>query len=448
MFHHAPHGAAAVVPLDATQNVDPRLIAMFMKKPATVGIQNTVTHHIEPIRPPTITDTEYIFDLPNTGGAYLDFRNTEMYVKGYLAWKDGTRLKPDEKIVSANNFLYTLFNSVDIWVGHNQTEIHIANFPYKCFVQQLERNTIRDPGARRTQGLWSEWRDPRFDEKTYIDYEISNFRYDWVAESKTMEMLGPLLLGFTDTEGFMLPACPFRIRFRKSHEAFYTVAGGAGEVTQEYNFVIEKFTLNVLAINISPALAPLMDLQTDTAPAVYEFNSLDMKIFSIEQGAVLRRFSRVYENKLPKKILVAFYTQDSFSGQKTTSPLLTASADIRQVSLSVNGIILRELNTDFNKDEYTIAYRKFQEWLGHSNLPAAVSFTIFKHGYRYFAFNLMENCSGGDCSDDTISVGTIDINVTLGKALEEHCVMAVYCEAAEVLEISKERTCRHLKSIF
>ena len=73
MFHHAPHGAAAVVPLDATQNVDPRLIAMFMKKPATVGIQNTVTHHIEPIRPPTITDTEYIFDLPNTGAPLSGF---------------------------------------------------------------------------------------------------------------------------------------------------------------------------------------------------------------------------------------------------------------------------------------------------------------------------------------------------------------------------------------
>ena len=228
------------------------------------------------------------------------------------------------------------------------------------------------------------------------------------------------MLGFTDTEGFMLPACPFRLRFRKNHEAFYVVVGGAEEEKREYNFVIEKFTLNVLTVNISPALAPLMDLQTDTAPAVYEFNSLDMKIYSIEKGAILRRFSRVYENKLPKKIMVAFYTQNAFSGKKTLSPLLTASADIRQISLSVNGIVLRELNTDFTNDVYTLAYRKFQEWLGHSNLPAAVSFTLFKHGYRYFAFNLMENCSCNDCLDDTISVGTIDINFTLGNPLEEH----------------------------
>jgi hypothetical protein len=216
----------------------------------------------------------------------------------------------------------------------------------------------------------------------------------------------------------------------------------------EYNFVIDKIALRIPCVNIIPSLTPLLEMQTERLPATYEYEAIDMRQFSIPSGSIVRCYNRVYGGRLPRKILIGFFTESSFSGQRDQSPLLTAPLDLQQIGLSVNGVVVREMNMDFSKDIYVEAYRSFTDWMKVTTKNYPVTFHIFKNGMRYFAFDLLENCPSNGCSDDTLQQGFIDINLRFRTALATDCIMAAFCEAPEIVEITKERASRHIKVVL
>lgn len=115
--------ATPVVPKEVTQHVDPRLTSMFVKPESLVGVHSTFTHVIQPLRPATEFDQEFIFEVPYSSSSYRDMKNADLYVRGCLKRRDGTKLADDEKAIMTNNALHSLFESVTLLVGHNQTEI-------------------------------------------------------------------------------------------------------------------------------------------------------------------------------------------------------------------------------------------------------------------------------------------------------------------------------------
>ena len=438
-------GAGAVVPKDITQNVDPRLISMFVKPEGLVGVQSTYTHLTEPVRPPAPTDQDYTFVLPMTASAYIDLKNTELYVKGSLTKKNGEKTETTDTVLLTNNALYSLFDSATIYIGNNQAEIYVPNHPYKAFIRQMKRNAMIMTGERRNQGLLVDMLNPIFKGDAY---QMGEGRKDWVMGSKTVEFMGPLLLDFFyENQSYLMPACPVKIKLRRSREPFY-VTTGAENAETEYAFDIKDIALSVPCINVSPALTPLLEMQSDFAPARYDFEGLDMRQFDVPTDTITRKFRRVYEGHLPKRVIVAFYDQTAFSGQRDKAPLSTFPVDMRQITLSMNGVAVRELNTNFGQGEYTEAYRKFTEWMGLSDKQTSIPYDVYSQGHRYFCFDLYEKCPPlTGCGDETVLQGFIDVGITLGAALKTHCVMCVFCETPETVEITKDRAARHIKTI-
>lgn len=436
-------GASSVIPEDVTQNIDPRLTRMFLKKEALVGIQSTFSHYIEPVRPPAQTDNEFIFELPNTGSSYIDLKNTELYVRGCLKGRSGQDIQADEKVVVSNNFIHTLFESVTINIGHNQTEIFSANHPYKAYMRQLIRNDVRTPNLRN-EGMQIEATSTLYDS----DYDMGEGRKLWTQGSRSVEFLGKTLLDFFQTDGYLMPATPVRIKYRKSRDAFYVVTDPALK-DQEYNFVIEKIALFMPCMNIVPALTPLLEMQTEHVPAQYEYDALHMKQFSVPQGTIVRKFTRIFEGKIPTKLIVGFFKQDAFSGQRDLSPFMTYPIDLRQISLAVNGVVLREINTHFENNLYIEAYRRLTDWMNATGKKYFIDYENFKNGYRYFCFNLLENCpSNADCVEQTMQQGYADISIQLGEPLSDHCLMLVFYESSETVEITRDRATRYIPGII
>jgi hypothetical protein len=189
-------------------------------------------------------------------------------------------------------------------------------------------------------------------------------------------------------------------------------------------------------------------MQTDHTPASYDYEALDMKQFPLPTGAIVRKFARVFEGKIPRRIIVAFFKQTAFSGQRDETPLLTAGIDLRQISLSLNGVVVRELSTNYDNDIYLEAYRRFTDWMQTSESEYFISFEIFKRGYRYYCFDLMESCPNADaCAEEMLRQGFLDIQLQLGGALGSEHVMTVFFEAPESVEITKERAARHIRTI-
>lgn len=436
-------GNASLVPTQVAQHVDPRLVAMFVQPESLVGVRSTYTHFVEPIRPPGEKDEEFVFDIPHTGTSYIDLQNAKLYVRGRLKRRDGRDLAEEEQVVLTNNFLHSLFSSVTLFIGQNQAEIHTDNHPYKAYIKQLMRNKVFNPNLRN-DGMEFEFRSNAFAN----DYMVANSRFPWALESRPVEFLGPTLIDFFDTEGYLLPACPLRIKYRKSRDAFYVVTH-PDQKDLEYNFVVDSIGLHIPCLNILPNLTPLLESQTDEAPARYEFEGLDMREFPVPAGTITRKYTKVFENRLPKKILIGFYGQEAFSGVRDIAPLLTdPDLNMRKISLSVNGIGVRELEVNYDADLYAEAYRHFTDWMESTGKDYAVHYGLFKSGYKYYAFDLLENCPPSSlCAEDTIQTGYIDVEVQFAAGTPKHAVMCVFFESPQTVEITKERAARHIRTI-
>ena len=248
-----------------TQSVDPRLIAMFTKAEGTVGVQGSFTHFVHPMRPPSGDDVEYTFELPNTGADYIDMKNIELYVRGKLTRADGTALVDDEKVVLVNNSLHSLFETVTVLIGHNQQEIQMNNYPFKAYLRQLMHSQSSTPSMRGHGFVIEDFTDP-MPATGDMGYGID--RYDWTSSSKNVEFIGPTFIDVFETEGYLLPATPLRITFKRSREQFY-VTTAASNAAIDYKFTIDKIGLFVPTIKVAPYMTPLLEMQTDQVPARY-----------------------------------------------------------------------------------------------------------------------------------------------------------------------------------
>ena len=271
----------------------------------------------------------------------------------------------------------------------------------------------------------------------------------WTENSKPIEFMGPTMIDLFNTEGYFMPGTPLRIKYRKNRDAFYVTTPPGENAQMEYNFCIEKISLQLLCINIDPRMSPLLEMQTDEVPARYEYDALDMKQFSVPKGTIVQRYNRVYEGKVPKRLAIGFFKQSAFSGRRDENPFLTWPMDLRQITLYLNGVAVREMRVDFNSDNCMEAYNKFLCWMGGCTRDNfVITYGSLKSGYRYFCMDLLENCSPGKlCGDEMITQGFIDIGIHLGGEAKEHSVMAVFAEVPECLEINRERAARHVKSI-
>lgn len=437
-----------VAPTESTsQNLDPRLIRMFQKPEGIVGVQGTFTHFVQPLRPPTAADTDYIIELPNTGADYVDLKNIELYVSGCLKRADGKDLTAGEKVLMANNVLHSLFESVNILIGHNQQEIQMNNYPYKAYLRQLMTLKNRSPSIR-CHGYTSE-----FHQLDLGFYKSGLARAGWTADSKTAEFLGPTFIDAFQTEGYLLPATPLRVTLKRSRDSFY-VTTAVENKDVEYKFFIDKIGLYVPVVKIAPFLTPLMEMQTDEAPASYHFEAIDVRQFALPAGTLTRKYTRVFQGKLPTRIVVAFYTQDSFIGDRNQGSLLTAQIDLRRIQLSINGVVTREHVLDINKGVYMNTYRRFTDWLSATHTAFPITFDKFPRGLSFFTFDLMDNCPASSsssppvCAEESLLTGFADISLDFGRVVVEEMIMMVYAISPDVIDISKERAARYSRVIM
>jgi hypothetical protein len=195
---------------------------------------------------------------------------------------------------------------------------------------------------------------------------------------------------------------------------------------------------------------PLLEMQTDDAPAIYSFDSIDLKQFSVPVGTVVQKYNKVYEGKIPKRLALCFLSQDAFSGSTTRSPYLTENLDVREITLFLNGVAIRQLEAEFPRDLHADVFTDFINWMGGGDRDHVIGYDTYKQGYSFFCIDLLQYCNASRknaCGEEVFTQGFIDIGVKLGDPSEVHGVMCVFAEGSEVLELNKARAARYVKAI-
>ena len=429
-------GVSAVIDTSISeQTVDSRLIIPFTQPPGLVGISSVFCHVIEPTKPLSRTNNEIHFLLPDTLNSYIDLKNIKFYIRGSFTRKNGDKLEESEAVSIADNFSHSLFDSVTLLLGKNQIEIQHNMYSFKAYVKQLQRYSQKCVEMSKA-GLTV---DAPLDSLSDMNDAIARIPY--IAGSNEVEFTDHVLADWFTTEGYLIPSFPVQIRFKRNSPSFYTVKSAKN--THSYVFNIEEFTLKVPCVIVQHDIADMLSRQLDNASANYRFTGTNALQYCITKDTLTCKFSRVFQGKLPSRLLVTFYEQEAFLGSDTTLPLTTYNVNVQNISLSINSVIVRQYNVKFHENMYLELYDRFLEYMNVDKTDYYIPFEQFVNGHRYYPFILSQKPDGMNTLPvQALNQGFLDIGLTLAERPSKDLIMVVYYESPECLSITKDRMAR------
>lgn len=433
-----------LAPTLSNQYVSERLLAPFLRDNISVGITGSNKIFLQPIKEVAKTDKEYIFQFPQIND-YVDLKNIQLYVKGtVMKYGEGNALialEEGDEVILQNNALHSIFESVLLKVGVNQEKIYESMRPQKAFLRLLLESPKSINNSLSCQGFELDaFNDPN-------EFLNGSSRARWTKLSKPVEFLGPTFIDFFQTDGFLPPATPLQIVYRKNYDTSLVIRNIANSRDLRPTFEIDSIGLMIPCMTINPTLAPHIESLTDKAPARFQFDSIDIRQFIVEKGLKRKTFSRVYNGKIPQKILVGLYPENSLTGDYETPALRTANENITQLKLYLNGTLIREHNTEFDQGLYTRSYLDLLSWFKAFDGDFLISHENYFKGYRFLAFDLLDNCSNDSCAD-LLKSGFVDLEITIAKGAASSWTMLVYAISPDCLDLDKQKSARLTRSVL
>ena len=430
-------GAASVLDTSISeQMIDSKLITPFTAAQGLIGISSVFTHTVEPTKPLSATDSEIKFELPDTLNSYIDLKNVKVYIRGCLTRKNGTQIIQDELVSIADNFVHSLFDSVILYLGKNQLEIQHNLYPFKAYVKQLQRFPQKCVDMQLA-GLTI---DSPLESHTAMQNAIA--RTSYIAKSNEIAFTDNLLIDLFSTEGYMLPGLPIKILFKRSSPAFYTVKDEKNK--ESYIFSIKEFTLKVPSLVVQSDIGEMLSRQLDSAPANYRFTGTNILQYNISSDTLTCKFSKIFQGKLPSRLLITFYDEEAFLGSETKLPLVSHNTSLQNMSLSINSVIIRQFNVNYAENMYLEVYDRFLEYMNVKKSDYYIPYNQFTDGHRYYSFILSQQPEGMSTLPlQALNQGFLDIGVTLAERPKQNLVMVIYYESPECLTITKDYMARY-----
>ena len=196
-------------------------------------------------------------------------------------------------------------------------------------------------------------------------------------------------------------------------------------------------------ITLTDSLQPLMQGLTDNAPARYKFLSYEIRTFTIPTQSSLINLPHLFNEKIPSRLLLAFYNQSAFIGDKTDTPYLTATdLKLRTIKIFHNGIVVREFRPSLGDNDHTEAFLTFAKYAKAENVPFCVDLDKFKKGNTFFAIDLLENCDSPQTMQASLVSGYMHIEAETVEPTKKPLIFLVIGESPASFDIDN---CNHVR---
>ena len=195
-------------------------------------------------------------------------------------------------------------------------------------------------------------------------------------------IVGPTLIDVFNTEAYLQSGVSVKCTYNRSEPAFYMLQGDANR-TESYRFEISKIGLYVPIVKVTESLLPYLGELTDSAPARYPFSSVDCKQYNISGQSSLFQIGKLYEGRIPHRLVLAFYRQTSVAGSTSSSGLFTSSdISLRSIKLGHNGLTWKEVLPQFDDGLYTTIYRDLVQFARSDSLQFMITHDGMSKGHR------------------------------------------------------------------
>ncbi|XP_076732263.1 uncharacterized protein F54H12.2-like [Maylandia zebra] len=379
------------------------------------------------------------FFIPGDGEKYLDLNDTMLHLRVKITERDGSNIPPDAGVALINYPLNTIFSQCDVILGDRLISQSSATHPYRAMIETLLNFSEDTLKSQFSAGLF--YKDTAGDMDSIV---ISNGpnrgikqRAVFTAESREVDLLGPLHADIFFCERLLLNSVDLRIKLIRNSDAFSLM----GTRDSQFALKITSASLFVKKVTVSPAVrlghaAALMKGNT-----LYPLSRVSVKTYSIPENSRICNQENLFLGAMPKYVVLGMVHHDAFTGRRDLSPFNFRHNDVEYLALCQDGrqVPAKAFQPQFDRgNSVREFYHMFSATGRHlKDLPLSIDRREFNEGYALFAFNL-EPSEDADALSP-VSNGNLRLEMRFRVPLPQTTTLIVYACYDSILEIDSKR---------
>lgn len=379
------------------------------------------------------------FFIPGDGEKYLDLNDTMLHLRVKITEKDGSNIPPDAGVALINYPLNTIFSQCDVILGDRLISQSSATHPYRAMIETLLNFSEDTLKSQFSAGLF--YKDTAGDMDSIV---ISNGpnrgikqRAVFTAESREVDLLGPLHADIFFCERLLLNSVDLRIKLIRNSDAFSLM----GTRDSQFALKITSASLFVKKVTVSPAVRLGHAAALMKGNALYPLSRVSVKTYSIPENSRICNQENLFLGAMPKYVVLGMVHHDAFTGRRDLSPFNFRHNDVEYLALCQDGrqVPAKAFQPQFDRgNSVREFYHMFSATGRHlKDLPLSIDRREFNEGYALFAFNL-EPSEDADALSP-VSNGNLRLEMRFRVPLPQTTTLIVYACYDSILEIDSKR---------
>lgn len=388
---------------------------------------------------------EFVFEA--MGDHFMMLNTMHMVVKAKVTHMDGRKIQKSDDVAPVNNMLNSMWETIETRV--NDVVINPAtsyNIPYKSIMENILSLEDSDKSfIQPSMFVMDEGKsfDTIGDANAGFKKRKAMMTVD--PTDHIFEMAGPICNNFLRADNHLAPGNKLSLRFSRAPDSFCLMSGANKKVKMD----ILDVALYVRRIRLNQAsLKSVMKMNSDQK---YLTAYTEVREFPLTTGIRNWRMRITAGGHIPKQIVVGFVLTESRMGSFSKNPFNFQHFNLSSINLKKNGMRIPQepLTPDFSRGkcqrEYNHLFMNTGKYRTNSN--NCVTIDNFKNGCTLFPFDTtadqcnMQHMHAG-------SEGTLDVEVTWDKALEEAITVIVYAASNQVIMLNPISGAAPTVSIF
>ena len=383
------------------------------------------------------------FEINGSGEKYVDLNNTNLLLQVKITKEDGTDLDASTNVGPVNNWMHSLFKSVEVELNNVSVTNLSSGYGYQAYLENLLSYQGDAKKSQLQSVMWSVDTAGHMDGSklttptTPAENTGFNKRGQQTRASKLVELMGPLSVPIFNQDRLLLNGVDARIKLHRSTPAFHLMSSAAGP----FKTHIHKAILYVRKVRVEAGVRLGHARPLETSTAKYPIRRGNIRTHVLPSNITSEHVQDLLKDEIPRRVIIGFVDNDAYDGSLTKNPFHFKHYNIIDLSLKVGGDILEPLRPDFSEGIYTREFLNLYSGIGKlkEDFGNDIIAKTFPRGYTLFAFDLTPDLSCESDHYQLVKKGNVDLDATFASALSSPVCMIVYVEYDNVTEIDKAR---------
>lgn len=341
--------------------------------------------------------------------------------------------------------MQTMFSQVEVTMQGKLVSSTTSHYPYKAMIQTLLSYGSCAKTSQLTSQLWEKDTPGHLDDND-VNGGLNtalNRRSLYFAQSKTVDMEGPLYHDVFNMDRLILNQVAINVRLTKSRPEFCLMTS---QSTPDYKVVIEDIILKACKVQINPAVIYGHAEIMKTVNAKYPFTKTEVKQIALAKGTVNFAQDQLFQNIRPNRVVVAFVNAMGAAGYYTKNPFNFQHFNLNQFGLFVDNVPVtgNVMRLNFNAASgrtiipaFNNMFEVTDTWL--QDAGNQLDRSDFAGGYAIYCFEIEPNFGNDGSYLSLLKQGNVRLEVQFSSALAHATSCIVYAEYPGYFEINAER---------